>query len=310
MSITFLKLAYIAEFGIAFNLAFGEFKHDTIAKTLNESFSSIDKVFMGNNSIAAIYKKRDVDPRYHTTLETSRTKNLKRLDHLRSTRSPSNSIKYNPLNSFFDRVLLFSTHPVHDREDSSFWSSIKRFPKALLVSWVYSKNPNWNFSSCSFALWLWSATAMLIMLIAYLGPNLGVGWGDFRSNCALNNSCYLFAGVIVAMLAPRPLSAFMAGFLGRKAIPRGRYYAVVLTILIVLLIVGGTYLDATEFHNNEAWWFSFGFLITAALHPILLFGGYLSLETAIDSLVKWVDAESNLLRTKSLNSIEQYIQNA
>ena len=172
MDMSFLKLAYIAEFGIAFNLAFGEFKHDAVAKTLNESFASIDKIFMGNRSIEDIYKESvKPDTRYHTTSETLHTKSLKRLDHLRNSRSQSSDSKYKPLESFWERVLLFSTHPLHGRENSSLWFKLGRIPNALLVSWAYSKNPNWNFSSCKPAIWLWSATIILLSFIAYSGPS-------------------------------------------------------------------------------------------------------------------------------------------
>ncbi|MBI5118907.1 hypothetical protein HZA56_20755 [Candidatus Poribacteria bacterium] len=40
---SYLKLAYLAEFAIAFNLAFGEWKHERLALELEKRFESLDK---------------------------------------------------------------------------------------------------------------------------------------------------------------------------------------------------------------------------------------------------------------------------
>ena len=78
-------------------------------------------------------------------------------------------------------------------------------------------------------------------------------------------------------------------------------------MLIVLVLISSTLLDALKIKDANLWWFYFGFLISAALHPILMFVGYHALEVSIQDISNWADIlneETSKTRDEALDEIK------
>ncbi len=323
---SYLKLAYLAEFAVAFNLAFGEWKHEKIAEILKNKFDSLDNNCEG--PLADIIN--DIDDK---TLQGKKSKLLGRqprtwmgrcvnmLDKLRLHRSgkSKDGCRYKPLWQFFERALLFATPPQTIQKDDRWWrvllSVASNFPFGLLASWAYPKTPTWKYPPCPSSLVTWPLVVILSIAITLattgsgtlaLGPGTAITLPFFPH-------IFAFFGATAALLSPRPISAVTGRIMRRyPPTPRGRYYPLVMVGLVTLVLIAITFLDnkavmtETAVDTGEIFWmFLFGFLSVATLLPIALFAGYLALETSIEHWTEWAEKRAKDMADKGINSLPQ-----
>lgn len=316
---SYLNLAYLAEFAVAFNLAFGEWKHEKIAQEMEGRLESLDKDCEGPlvEFLESINEKnvQNHQSEFSKQRLTWKAMSVNRLDDLRRHRLKpvAGSKRYNPFRQFFERALLFATSPQklwgnngRHAKRSVFRDVLTGLPMGLLASWVYSKTLMWKHPPCLSSLITWT---LLVAISIVLTLNT-VDSGEFSLHASLLVNTvslsfpipcfpYLFAsiGALAGLLAPRPLSAAGSYLIGRyPPVPRGRYYHFVLVCLVTAILIFITLLDSNWVTSNfevipkEAlWMFLFGFLLVATIMPVLLFTGHLFLETSIDHWTKWME---------------------
>ncbi|MFZ2269439.1 MAG: hypothetical protein WAV95_17840 [Azonexus sp.] len=318
-----IKLAYLAEFAVAFNMAFGEFKHEKTAEAVGNSFVKIDYDF--ETSLKDIIKKSKsidsgkTDDKYTRSTTNWLGKSINRFDKIRKYREGGDvdGKKYRPLKYFFNRALVFSTNPtdIETRGNGKFGTFIsvcKGIPRGFLASWAYTKTPNWAFPPCSSSLISWSLVALACPLVAGLLGFVEIQ-NIFNSDNTYKTPSWFFVllGSTLAFFSPRPLSYILATILGKPSpTPRGRFYPLVLVLLITLSLIGITLLEetlqssASEHAIHTIWLFSFGFLVAAMASPMLLFGGYISLLNSLDQWSRWTEAQAKYLVDINIGKLE------
>lgn len=318
---SYLNLAYLAEFAVAFNLAFGEWKHEQIAKEMQGRLESLDKDCDEGTLAKFLESINEKNVQNHQSefskqSLTWKAKSVNRLDRLRRHRmgSAPGDEKYNPFFQFFERALLFATSPRRQKRKNRYIEgaciirdALIGFPMGLLASWVYSKTLMWKHPPCPSSLITWTLL-IAVSIVLTLGtvdsgefslPQSLLGITvPFSFSFLIPDSPRLFVGIgaLVGLLAPRPLSAAGSYLIGRyPPVPRGRYYHFVLVCLVTVILIVVTFLDSNWVMSNfevipkEAlWMFLFGFLLVATIMPVLLFTGHLFLETSIDHWTKWM----------------------
>jgi hypothetical protein len=301
----FLKLAYIAEFAIVFNLAFGEFKTSAIDDIVKESIKKLKDVAATLLTVSA----RITSPTTAATAATAASKMYGNRIYItklgKFITSLDNMLKSAPvvsnteiLKNFYGRFYVFTTDTELLQAEKSKWhlsfvQFLKYLLRGILSTWVYSKTNTWNFKSCTLATLTW---ILVLLLILY--------------GCIIIDNEPIFAvlGIATAFLALRPLTTFAAKLIRRNPYPRGRYYAFIQVILIVLILISCTLFDAHKLKMISLWWFYFGFLIAAAAHPILMFVGYHALEISIQEIAQWAGGliiETNTTRNSELDDMKK-----
>ncbi len=329
---SYLKLAYLAEFAVAFNLAFGEWKHAEIAKEMDKRFESLDKNCEGPladfiKSLGDKILQRKESEYLGPQPLTWKGRCVGWLDQLRRHRMApvAGGAKYNPLLQFFQRAVLFATSPQKLEKNSGFRVKLCIFrdvligsPMGLLASWVYSKTPIWKHPPCLSSRVIWTLLAAISVVVTLNTADSG------KFNVFLLGSVisfptpgfpYLFVcvGALAGLLIPRPFSAAGSFLIGRyPPVPRGRYYHFALVCLVTVILIGITLLDSDPVKNNfeiipnEAlWMFLFGFLSIATIMPILLFTGYLFLETSIDYWTIWVEDRAKEIADAGIMTLQK-----
>lgn len=329
---SYLNLAYLAEFAVAFNLAFGEWKHEKIAKEMEGRFESLDKNCEGlfSEFLKSIDEKnvQNHQSEFSKSRLTWKAKNVNSLDRLRRHRLEpvTENERYNPLCQFFERAALFATLPQRPKKNNWCYATLRifqniliGFPMGFLASWVYSKTPTWKHPPCLSSRIIWPLLVAISIVLTLNTANSG----EFSFHASLHGNTvsysfpapgfpYLFAiiGALAGVLAPRPLSAAGSYIIGRyPPVPRGRYYHFALVCLVTVILVVITFLDSDfvviDFKiifNEALWMFLFGFLLIATIMPILLFTGYLFLETSIDRWTKWVEDGAKEIADNGISS--------
>jgi hypothetical protein len=306
----YLKLAYLAEFAVVFNLAFGEFKQERIAKELEDRFTKLDLECDTSLSDLAFAAKSSQIETHKTPLmdvqQSWLSKSICRFEYLRVSRKikpnpPSN----NPLRKFVSRVLLFATNPSRCNGRKLPLTSVPMdvifgLHRGLLASWTYSKTKNWEHPPCKQSIQLWSLIIIAGLILLVFPEELIAAAGyitSFQPNTMNDAMPYIFVliGVATGFLCLRPISAFSALLIGRyPPTPRGRYYSIVMVALVSIIIASLTFCEVFELQLNnfvvlKVSLFLFGFLISATALPLLLFTGHLVLETAITDWTLWAE---------------------
>lgn len=330
---SYLKLAYLAEFAVAFNLAFGEWKHEKIAKEMDIRFESLDK----NCEVQLAELIKSLDDRtlrgerseYLDHVRTWKGRCVTWLDRLRRHRMEpaAGDRKYNPLRQFFERAALFSTSPQSLEKNNGHYTKLCIFRNVLtgsimglLASWVYSKTPTWKHPPCPSSRILWTLLVAISIVMTLSTADSGkFSFDAFFLGTVISFPVpafpYFFVavGALAGLLTPRPFSAAGSFLIGRyPPVPRGRYYHFALVCLVTIILIGITLLDSDPVKNNfeiipsEAlWMYLFGFLLIATIMPILLFTGYLFLETSIDNWTKWTEGLARQVADEGIKTLRK-----
>ncbi|MBI5921929.1 MAG: hypothetical protein HY847_09765 [Betaproteobacteria bacterium] len=319
-----MKLAYMAEFAVAFNLAFGEFKYDKTAAFLDAQFESLDRNCTGPAAqLINIVEPETVAANTNSMIQQAPKwlgARVLDLEKFRCDRIPSDGSTYNALEGFVRRFKLFATNPfklddtVHPSKITVLWSVIKEAPGALLASLAYTNTNNWKFPPCVSSIIGASTLIVFSLLMLIVADNSGTVRWDLFPQFAFQVSSPIFAltGFITALIAPRPFSVIAAKVIGRfPPAPRGRYYSVITIVLVSLFLMGITLYETVatgsghDFHSSQSFWlFSFGFLAGAMVLPVVLFAGYLTLESALERWAKWIEQESRKITTRNIEVLQ------
>lgn len=312
MSLSFIKLAYLAEFAVAFNMAFGEFKHEDTAKALRTSFESLDHNCEG---AASELISEMQEPKSDGLMSASWLGScVVALDKFRSERTQSGA-KYHPIHGFWRRVRLFSTNPQFAGAGKSktaiFFDTLKNSPRGFLASLAYPNTSNWTFPPCGISIFLWSLLVALAISGVFFTDINSISSVDKFLGGFLVPYGVIASGITVAFLCPRPLAVLAGKIIGRfPPSPRGRYYPLIMVMLITIILAAITLIECgfIDVPINEgsisrggvAWLFLFGFLVGANILPVMLFAGYLSLETSLSQWAAWLEIYSIKLADASI----------
>lgn len=325
---SYLKLAYLAEFAVVFNLAFGEWKYKGLALEMGDLFESLDKNcegplanFFSSIDEETVQKKRS---EFSTESLTWKAKSLNRLDRLRRDRSigSTRNGKYNPPRMFIERSLLFATSPkVLERNQSNgligrgliFLEVAIKFPLGLLASWAYTKTPTWTHPPCPSSLVAWPLVVMSCLVMTLNTTNSGIFLLGPTIAFTVIGFPYIFVffGALTAFLLPRPVSAIGGVVVGRyPPTPRGRYYPFVIACFVTAVLIIMSSLDTVvavkgfEVVPEVALLTYFlGFLSAATIIPILLFLSYIYLRTSTEHWTKWTEDRARHLADKGISSL-------
>lgn len=293
----YLQLAYLAELSVVLNLALGEFKHEEIKKTLEQTYENLDKTCTSDYFVALKPAVRGTTDPSMKEIPSPIGKSLKRLDGLRRARKEQPAEDYSPLRGFLGRVALFSSSPDVDSSTvTGRWvQKVFRLPMATLCAWVYSKTPLWCFPSCRSALWLW-----LITIVC--GPTVAFAAVYVAPTIELHRSIFFLLGALLSLALPRPIAHFAGKFTGRGSdTPRGRSYPLILVLLVLSIIAISTLLDVTHWLDDRLWWLFCGFLLGSCAIPICMFVGYLGIESALKEWEQWIGAQ---VESKAPSAVE------
>lgn len=291
----YLKFAYLAEFAVAFNLAFGEFKQEEIAKDLDERIKKLDTEYevplnqIANAASPAAISNMQTD--YADTKPTWLSKSVLRFDAFRNYRKQGTT-EYKPIKHFFSRILLFSTNPKYLSTKSWWDSQYFLFPlrvwgtllRGLLASWTYSKTNCWNYQPCFISIIVWALIALVNFFILIVAPSLPA-W------------CFGVAGLLCAIFSLRPLSYMAAKMIGRIPVPRGRYYQMIMVVIVSVILVALTVCEVVDFQmSHDSFerlsYFLIGLLAYATALPLMLLAGHLVLETTVSGWTEWAENQA------------------
>lgn len=324
-SMIYLKFAYLAEFAVAFNLAFGEFKQEEIAKDLDERIKKLDKEYevpldqIAKAASPAAIASRQTD--YADTKPTWLSKSVLRFDAFRNYRKQGTT-EYKPFKHFFSRILLFSTNPKYLSTKSWIDSQYVLFPlrvwltlpRGLLASWTYSKTNCWNYQPCFTSIILWALMALFSFLIL-LNADIVMAINAFSADATLVNAPSLpawyfgIAGLLCAIFSLRPLSYMAAKMIGRIPVPRGRYYQMMMVVIVSVILVALTVCEVVHFHMSDdsferLSYFLIGLLAYATALPLMLLAGHLLLETTVSGWTEWAEKQAKESATDAVEELK------
>lgn len=306
----YLKLAYLAEFAVAFNLAIGEFKLEEISKQLDAKFSNLDLgCDIGLAEITSSAAPDQIAAQGTDLVRADQTwlaKSITRFDYFRRSRKGLlDHATINPLRMFISRALLFATNPSRCAPNQRTilgmpYATMFCLPRGLLASWAYTKSTSWKHPPCWQSLAAWGFVVMASLLfLAFPENSFAIAFSYFSSESNITStipsSFFILFGIATGLFCLRPISASAAKFIGRyPPSPRGRYYSIVVVILVTFVIVLLTYCEIMELHydaisTGRAFLFLLGFLIYASIFPFLLFAGHLVLETTVTNWTLWAE---------------------
>lgn len=302
---TYLKFAYLAEFAVAFNLAFGEFKQEKIAEVLDKKISDLDQKFDAPlNTLAKNASKKALEEGLSDFVEVKRSwysECVIRFDNFRNYRKKTTE-EYKPLPNFFQRIVLFASDPEYLKKKS--WLDIRlgfplrvwlSLPKGLLASWTYTKTKNWTYPPCRSSITLW-AFVVFFSLLFLIEPGAAQAVTDFYSIKVVTppiSSHWIFfiLGICVAVFSLRPLSFVGAKLIGRTPTPRARYYQMAMVFVVSLVVILLTWCEIVELPSPQVFerfsYFLLGLFIYAISLPLLLLMGHLLLETTVSNWTDW-----------------------
>lgn len=300
----YLQLAYLAEFSAAYNLAFGEFKHDKQAHDLKVQFDEL-KGILSSLDIhkLEIHKKNNQNNSNQSNngaltqeVNTPFGDSLVRLwkfinngqDSVADTTNPVK--KYNAWQGFWDRVKIFRWAPQYNLEEdyknifSKWFHWLRLHFVALLPSWGFSKTALWMHSPCSISIKIWSAVVMVSVLL--------VGASNISILSAvltyLNPFIYGVSGAVFLVFLLRPLChivsvCFKAPQRVRaKDYPKALFFIATITVAFIT-IMGHEEVSLT---NIQYWWFFFGMLLISIIYPLLLSVAYELIDARMQEIVK------------------------
>jgi hypothetical protein len=313
-----LKLAYLAEFSIALNLVFIEYKFDLVSKRIAEIRGLIDNRHNGGEVLSRALKAPDEAGLFAVIKKTWFAKRLDgfyKLEH--QDKTPPGFKKL--LVSFFERILVLSGVPTKARREfteipksvglifypSNFW-------RGTLAAWTYSKLPDWNRKPCTTSVTLWVAFLTLIGLTLVIFNPLFFKLLLEKRMENLKGLFYflqvfvgLMCGLSSAFLLPRPVSCLIARAVKSNHVnPRGRYYAFINIGAVTGIIAVNTVLAAEKYHIFPVYWYlTFGFILGTLLYPFLLSIGMRSLLEAYIEWEEYLGRVNSILVKKKLESL-------
>jgi hypothetical protein len=320
---TYLKFAYLAEFAVAFNLAFGEFKQEKIAEKLDDKITNLDQKF--DAPLNAIAKKAlsEVDAHKSVYIDPPKASwyslSIIRFDAFRNYRKKTTN-EYKPLSNFVQRIVLFASDPKNltgkrllDKRvvlPLRVWLSV---PKGLLASWTYTKTKNWTYPPCPSSLIVWVAIVSLSMFILF-EPEYVHALSAFYSldsvdSLLSSHSFIFFLGLCCSIFTLRPISYFGARFIGRTPTPRARYYQMAMVFVTSLVIILLTWCEIVDLPSQSVFeeisYFLLGLLIYAISLPLLLLMGHLILETTVSNWTDWAESAAQEAAQAAISDLTQ-----
>lgn len=320
----YLKLAYLAELAVAFNLAFGEFKQEKISTELDERFNELN---LGHGSALSQLTfsagSKQIASHENDLMNVSQSwlaKSISRFDFFRRTRkNKQNTSSIDPLRMFFSRILLFATDPsCCNKKQFSIWGVpvivMLSLPKGMLASWTYTKTKSWGYSPCSNSIFLWTlAVVGSLFILSWPEESIGATWWIVSKQIGMSPSIppffFILFGIVAGIFSLRPISAAAALFIGRyPPSPRGRYYSITMVFLVTSILALLTYCELSEQHFDDilvsrVFSFLFGFLVYATILPFLLFAGHLVLETAVTNWTAWAEVAAKKAVDGAINNL-------
>lgn len=302
----YLQLAYLAEFAAAYNLAFGEFKHDKQASDLSRKFKILTQFTSG------IFEEEEKNIKYSNYTQTilnKRGENVSRLKNFiqNLTPSASKSKNYDAFQGFKDRVRVFMWVPDYpiDKDGKSknlvelifscFWGAV-HYIVAILASWGFSKTALWRYHPCKISCYTWIS---LVALDSFL---IGASGKDFVPSA--NNIVYAIGGFLLPLFALRPICALFTWLFRASSRVRGKDYPKALFVLVTSVVVFITLKGHTDVaqENLKYWWFLLGFLVFSIFYPLVLSIAYELIDDRVDQILK---SESKVGENESNNMISE-----
>lgn len=328
----YLKLVYLAEVAVVFNMAFGEWKHEKVAAALKKQFDSLDYNCDGKllPVIAKVQSPEVDEPNEAEIVRRLRWQGrcVKWLDELVRFRREPQKDNEHPFLQYFNRIALFSTPPGVLGRDANKWkivfSTLINLPFGLLANWVYYKTP-WP-RPCPPARstpWIWflcAAICISLVLLLVMSTDSASSTNTAPSLTPYVKGLIVFFGGLTTAFLLRPAAMVVSKVFNRyPPNPMGRYYSLILIAMVTLFLMVATLLEGIAPAGVESvdmgtagsvvWWFFFGALAAATVHPILLFGGYLALETTIEQWTNWADRYPRKLADRGIEDLRKKVVN-
>lgn len=318
----YLKFAYLAEFAVAFNLAFGEFKQERIAEELDKRITNLDQKFDSPlNAIARDASEKTIKARksvYADTKPNWYALSITRFDTFRNCRKRTTH-EYNPFSNFFERIILFASSPKYLEKkswlDTRIWLPLRvwlSLPKGFLASWTYTKTKNWTYPPCRSSIVIWSVivfTSLFLLFIPIYAEAVSNDYVEYVYSHIQSHWILFFLGLSCAIFSLRPLSYFGAKFIGRIPTPRARYYQMSMVFVVSLVIILLTWCEIIDLPSPSTFerfsYFLLGLLVYAVSLPLLLLMGHLILETTVSGWTEWAESAAQETAQAAITDLTQ-----
>jgi hypothetical protein len=317
-----IKLAYMAEFAVALNLIFAEFRFVEVSEKLAKLKTEIFVKYQGGEFLQEVDQKVKAykDDGFSLSLkENWFVISLSEFSKLWSD-DPQVDGVYVLFARFFKRAMCLCGIPITLKTTAralaenvdalpigqtakpaqttllkikppySFY--VWRLLVGVIASWTFSKLPEWRRSPCAPSKKLCITVLISAFAIIIVGCSSNPGIPFSIGLVTLPSAAVAFAaGLVIAFVLPRLATACLeAIFKGEPFSPRAKFYALTHVILSSFIVVFITMAAGEKVPLHSAgWWAIFGYLLGAMAFPLVLSFGLLAVEKAFIDWKEWME---------------------